>query len=338
MRHYYVLLLLIVLSGCDTKATDTKVVHETKTNEPKIVDDLVHPEQGLFATGYKYIYFGMIDYKDRTVQEDSLLFPPFPGLVHQSVYAMCPKDTCFSEYAVLALRCPPIAPLLNWLSDMVYTFVQECPIGNGLQTYNGKRLNIPKKHFNSADDICNYYMGWLRHAYDKWHCTGEGDHDTFNEQAGLLIADSWNAANLYTFYRIDWYDAMSCGNNTQESWWTVDATSGKCLGLEDFIVLEQLDTLASLTMPRLVNSNGEYYIQQFKYDPSEYTQILMRADGCALIPEGLIFFFYPYNIGAGVDGQYEAIIPYQELNGILREPLSTAVTSSVDIQMNPEYL
>ena len=328
MKHFYLILFLLVLAGCGTKTKTTIDGQEAKTIEPTIVEDLVYPEQGLFATDYKYLYFGKIGYKDRFVHEDSLLFPPIPGLVHQSVFAMCPKDTCFSEYTVLALRCPPIAPLLYWLSDAVHTFTQECPIGNGLQTYNNKEINIPKKRFKSAKDICEYYTGQLRHTYAKWHCTGEGDSDSYNEQAGLLIADSWNTGNLYTFYRIDWYDWMSGGNNARESWWTVDATSGKCLGLEDFIVPEQLDSLASLTMPRLVNGNGEYFIRQYRFEPSEYTAVLRRADGCALIPEGLIFYFYPYNLGSGADGQYEAVIPYQELNGILREPLSTVLVPS----------
>ncbi len=66
-------------------------------------------------------------------------------------------------------------------------------------------------------------------------------------------------------------------------------------------------------MRRLVNGNRDHFVHHRRCDPSEYTDILHRADGCALIKEGLIIYFYPYNLGAGADGEYEAVIPYDEL-------------------------
>ena len=299
-----------------------------KKNNSAVVEDLVYPSEGLFSTDYKYLFFGKIGYTERSFQEDTLVFPPIEGLIHKSAYAFCPTDTCFAEHAVLALRCPPIETLLNWVSDTVNTFAHECPIGNGLLTYNEKELSIPKKHFKSADAICDYYTGQLQHAYDNWHCTGEGDHNSLNEQAGLLIADCWSTGNLYTFYRIDWYDWMSCGNNARESWWTVDSSTGNLLSLNDLILPEKVDTLADMLMHRLVNGGGEYLIRQYDWKPEEYKGVLERANGCALIPEGMVFYYYPYNLGSGADGQYEAVIPYEMLGGILKETLSSALVPS----------
>lgn len=313
---FILILLLLVCCGGPNKKTET------------VKPDLVYPEQGLFATDYEYLFFGRLGYEERTFKEDTLLFPPIEGLVHGSAYAMCPTDTCFAEYAVLALRCPPIQPLLDWVADTVNTFVHECPIGNGLLTYKDQQLDIPTKHLKSDKEICDYYIGQLRHAYDGWRCTGEGDHDSLNEQSGLLLADCWNTGNLYTFYRIDWYDWLSCGNNARESWWTVDATSGRLLSLEDLILPEKLDTLAALMMPRLINGKDSFIRAQYPYKPEEYIDVLQRANGCALIPEGLVFYFYPYNLGSGADGQYEAVIPYEELEGFLKEPLSMILVSS----------
>ena len=292
--------------------------------------DVVCPNEGFFATDFKYSFFGKIGYREREFQEDTLVYPPIEGMVHKSAFVMCPADTCVAEYAVLALRCPPIEPLLNWVSDTVNTFVHECPIGNGLLTYNEKQLDIPVKHLKSDKAICDYYIGQLQHAYDDWQCTGEGDHDNINEQAGLLLADCWHTGNLYTFYRIDWYDWMSAGNNARESWWTVDATSGKLLDLSDFILPDKLDTLAALMMPRLINGKNSFMLDQYPYKPEEYTGVLQRANGCALIPEGMVFYFYPYNLGSGADGQYEAVIPYEELEGILKEPLSMVLHQSTE--------
>ena len=311
MKYRYLILFLLLLACCTPKKKTVAVKPE-----------LVYPEQGLIATEGKYLSFGQIGSWDRSFQDDTLLFPPIEGLVHRSAYAMCPKDTCFAEYVVLALRCPPVQPLLDWVADTVNTFAQGCPIGNGMLTYNDKPLDIPVKHLKTDKEICDYYIGQLRHVYDGWHCTGEGDHDSFNEQAGLLLVDCWNTGNLCTFYRIDWYDWMSCGNNARESWWTVDATCGKLLSLSDFILPDKLDTLAALMMPRLINDKDSFILDQYPYKPEEYTGILQRANGCALIAEGLVIYFYPYNLSFGADGEYEAVIPYVELQGILKENLA----------------
>lgn len=321
MRHYYILLIMLIAACCGTKK-QTNVAGENNDVDKACVitikEDLVYPEQGFFSTDYKYLFFGRIGYEDRKFKEDMLVFPPIPGLVHKSAYAFCPTDTCFAEYAVLALRCPPIRPLLDWVSDTVYNFVQECPIGNALSTYHDKELDIPKKHLKSDKAICEYYINQLRHAYDNWRCTGEGDHNMLNEQAGLLIADCWHTGNLYTFYRIDWYDWMSCGNNARESFWTVDATTGNLLTLSDFILPNKMEDLAVLMMQRLVNGSGEYLVRQYDYDSLEFMGVLQRADGSALIPEGLIIYFYPYNLSSGADGEYEAVIPYEELSDIMK--------------------
>lgn len=311
-----------------SKETTTILSDSEKKKTVAVKPELVYPEQGLIATEGKYLSFGQIGSWDRSFQDDTLLFPPIEGLVHRSAYAMCPKDTCFAEYVVLALRCPPVQTLLDWVADTVNTFAQGCPIGNSLLTYNDKPLDIPVKHLKTDKEICDYYIGQLRHVYDGWHCTGEGDHDSFNEQAGLLLVDCWNSGNLCTFYRIDWYDWMSCGNNARESWWTVDATSGKLLSLSDFILPDKLDTLAALMMPRLINDKDSFILDQYPYKPEEYTGILQRANGCALIHEGLVFYFYPYNLGSGADGQYEAVIPYEELEGILIDNLAIAIVPS----------
>ena len=321
MTHrIYQLIILLVLISCSSKKAAVTVV-----------DDLMCPSEGLFATDYKYVFFGKIGYNDRSFKEDTLLYPPIEGLVHGSVFTMCPVDTCFAERSVFALRCPPIQPLLDWVADTLNTFAHECPIGNGLLTYNEKELDIPNKHFATVDDLCDYYIDQLNHAYDKWHCTGEGDHNVINEQAGLLLADCWKIENLYTFYRIDWYDWLSAGNNVRESWWTVDATSGRLLRLDDLVVPEMKDSLAILMMPRLINASKEYFIRKYDFNSQDSIGILERADGVALIPEGLVIYFYPYNLGSGADGEFEAVIPYDKLDGLLKEPLSAAlIPSSLD--------
>ena len=320
MRKLYIILILLLLASCGPrKAAKTVIVNIACPEEDAEPEPELEVIQDSLSKAYKYVYFGKIGFMERSFQEDTLVFPPIEGLVHRSAYAMCPTDTCVAEYAVLALRCPPIQPLLNWVADTVRAFVNECPIGNGLSEYYGRKVTIPTKHLKSDKEICDYYIGQLNHVYDNWHCNGEGDHDVINEQAGLLLADCWSSGNLYTFHRMDWYDWLSCGNNIRESWWTVNAKTGKLLTLKDFVLPGKNDSLATLMMAHLANYGGELYVDQ--YPSRNNLEVLSLADGCALLPEGLIIYFYPYILSYGADGEYKAVIPYAELEGILKKDL-----------------
>lgn len=118
---------------------------------------------------------------------------------------------------------------------------------------------------------------------------------------------------------MDWYDWLSGGNNTRESWWTVNAKTGKLLTLKDFVMPGKKDSLARLMMAHLANDKGEFYAAQYPDALRNKLEVLSWANGCALTSEGLVIYFYPYNLGSGADGQYNAVIPYAKLDGILKK-------------------
>lgn len=304
-----------------------KARNDSSKTEIQVKEDLVHPAGGGIATDFKYLNFGRIGHYDRSFKEDTLVFPPIEGLVHKTAFSMCPTDTCFSEYVVLALRCPPVQTLLNWVSDTVRSFIKEFPLGHRMAITAGNPKE--KKSLTSDKAICDYFINQLQHAYDDWHCTGgdDHDHDVLNYQAGLLISDCWSSKNLCTFYIIEWMDLAGNGYNSQESYLTIDARSGKPMSISDLIHPDKFDSLAALMMPRLINGKKEYYIRQVDIAPEEYIGILNRANGCALISEGLIIYYYAYNLGFGCDGQYEAVIPYKELVGLLNTAVSPQSTN-----------
>ena len=87
---------------------------------------------------------------------------------------------------------------------------------------------------------------------------------------------------------MDWYDWLSCGNNTRESWWTVNAKTGKLLTLDDMVRQEKKDSLSTLMMAQLVNGRVELYAEQYAEASRNKLEILSRADGSALTSEGLV--------------------------------------------------
>lgn len=275
------------------------------------------PTVGTTSVDSDLFYFGQIGYRARTFRERSLHFPAIPELSHRSVYALCPKDTCFAEYAVLALRCPPVQTLLDWVSERVCAFANSCVSPDPISEDDSKR--IKKQKSQSANSICEYYIQELGKTFKSWPCNGYGDSDSINEQNGLLIVDCWKSGPLYTFYEGTWYDMMSSGDTTQKSYRTIDSRTGKELTLSDFVDPANYSRLSRLLMPRLANEKNQLLINQYS---STYTiddkNLVSLADGYALIREGLIIYYHPYTLGTGADGAYQAIIPYIELEGILK--------------------
>ena len=71
-------------------------------------------------------------------------------------------------------------------------------------------------------------------------------------------------------------------------------------------------------MKYLKNFKGElWYYPDFEWVPTDPLELLKAMNGCALIREGLIIYYHPYEIGCGADGQFNAIIPYGQIKGLL---------------------
>lgn len=275
------------------------------------------PTIGTGASVPDLYHFGKIGYRDRSFREDALRFPAIQGLSHKSVYALCQKDTCFAEYAVLALRCPPVQTLLDWMSERVCDFANSCAFP-GLASKNGSK-RIKQQILKSADSICEHYAKEIGNIFNGNQCPGNGDSDSINEQNGLLMTDCWQSGPFYTFYEGTWYDMLSNGDTTQNSYLTIDSRTGKELTLPDFVDPANYDALSALMMPRLFNSHDELLVKKYSgiYSVDD-KGVLANASGCALIREGLIIYFYPYNLASGADGACQAIIPYNKLEGILK--------------------
>ena len=97
----------------------------------------------------------------------------------------------------------------------------------------------------------------------------------------------------------------SCGCPSYAEYITLCKQTGNVMGVRDIVTAETKDDIAnSLYLEyckekttkgfTLGNVNGEYLIE--------------NANGIALINEGTLFFFCPYNIGCGAEGQCNLII------------------------------
>lgn len=263
--------------------------------------------------GYKYVFFGEVSPWCREPGIDNTTLPPIPGLKYRSCAVLCEKDTCFASRAVLALRCPENPVLLDWASSRAATYTDWCKSG----MYGPQ----PEKYVvgESSADICNKYILQMKKAFQHQKCSG--NNGSPNEQFGFLLTDCWKTDRYCTFYEATWYDLMSCGDNTRESYFSVDLNTGKVATLADFVPENKWQELAEIMLKYLRNGNGNIWRHpDFDWVPSDSLALLKDMNGCALIREGLIIYYYPYEIGCGADGQFNAVIPYIELKELLLSP------------------
>lgn len=172
-------------------------------------------------------YFGMIDPKETDdANADMQPMPPIKGLYHNSCMFSCPEDGCFRKRDILALRCPDVAKLKQWMCVRAHAFAEDCSNGEECASHS----RIPQnKNLESAKEICDFYVAKTEEAISQYECKdSEGDFVPL-EQHGMLITDVWKRGDLYTFFISSWYDCMSCGDNTRRTYMTVDSKTGKAL-------------------------------------------------------------------------------------------------------------
>ena len=310
MKHVIYLLPLILLTvSCGTR--NRNIGSATPSDDQ--VTPVVRTTISYATTDYKYCFFGYLDNPKEAYDEDTLSFPPIEGLVHKTGVNVCPIDSCHANYYVLAAHCPDNVVLRKWLSRKFREYAD-----NGDICYEWKLGAAEREtdaiEFDSLEEMCSYYIDVL---------TKNGDYGTCPEMGlihpseyGFLLADCWNKGELCTFYEIMWGND---GHFAHEAYHTVDARTGKDLTLADFVAPENYDSLSTLLMPRILCGDGDTLISQ---SPEHYSvndkNVLRKLSSCALIEEGLIIYFFPYNLNAGNYGEYEAIIQYDKLDGILR--------------------
>ena len=266
---------------------------------------------------FDYVFFGQAEPYDREPVVDISTLPPISGLKYRSYITFCPKDTCFSSRAVISVRCPEDSVLLGWASKRAASFANWCMNGCIVSQESRNILSV-----SSSADICNQYIKQIANTWNEQTCLEDGDHNYPNEQFGLLLTDCWRTEKYCTFYEAKWYDWMSCGDNTEESYYSVNTKTGEVATITDFVKEEDMSKLATIMMRYLKNYRGEIWSGPvFDWISSEPLKLLKAMNGCAMIREGLVIYYHPYEIGCGAEGQYNAVIPYSVLREkeLLRE-------------------
>ncbi len=303
-----------------TEMHENVILHQfgSTEKEAKTVCDTIprKPQKGLVERprllgragelGFKYNgLFGRIARWEDRHKDIAPDLPPLKGMKYRTFTTRLPKARSFSR-DILAVRCPENDTLLSWAANMVAP-----RYGVAIQ---------PGKRFKSSGDIADFVMD-NKIASDK-RIASYKDIDKefivedwdFNEQEGILVADVWHSGDIFTFFYSSWIDS-GCHLSTRESWFTINAVTGKEYTLFDFIDKRDEAALIDLVVKYLWNHHDRWvdlYPDRFQ----EYPEWLTNYSGAALTKNGLIVYYHAPWIGCYADGQFNAVIPYEELESL----------------------
>lgn len=162
----------------------------------------------------------------------------------------------------------------------------------------------------SREQMCSYYY----YASGGDHFKVVQDKPEVYEQYAIFLGYAMITEEYFTMEENTWYDDnYSCGNKEKTSWFTVNRETGKELSLYDIIDKQYRKDFNKLLIQHLCNAGG-YWKDNHSWD---LESICNQYNGIALVPEGVIVYYHPYKIGSGAEGQFNSLIPYEEVKDML---------------------
>lgn len=278
--------------------------HSTEEDGDSVVE-MDSTTVSLTTFGLEFTSDPRLGFKDGSVK-----MPNLKGLHTSSRWAYCKKDSCNTGYYVVGIRCPQEKHVRSWVDNKLWDTMKE----------KGYEKKAPRRIVNNTSipihKVSDFYLNQWQSFYNHYLndfiiCENDGKYPT--EQFGLIITDVWQNGNYYTMCVHDWYDMMSNGCPYTTSFYTINASTGKEVSLNDIVSIKDNKRLEKLLKGKLA------WMRKQRCDfPLQKIDFLEECTGVALVKEGLLIYFHPYTIGVGSEGQYNVVIPYGQLekNGI----------------------
>lgn len=159
----------------------------------------------------------------------------------------------------------------------------------------------------SSEDFSNYCSSIFDYVDNL--CSAE-DSDTLYLilpfRVALVACRVYNDEDVATYIfeaSVDYNG--SCGCPSGATYCTFDKKTGRMLGYDDFFVPESVDSINKL----LDLEHCREYKKRYDSDYYEGHSIFTGKQECvALVKEGFLFYYEPYSIGCGAEGQYNLIL------------------------------
>ena len=252
--------------------------------------------------GFKYNdLFGRIKTLSDSIPDILKDLPPLKGLKYRTYTISCKKDSCITSRSIIAVRCPKDSVLLRWVCKSIEEW----------DTLSRGSLS-DQESLRSSGEIVTFYINKIK---ERGPIICEGDIGwKILEQSGCLVADVWHSKDLCTLFTSYWNDSGAVVR-AFESWRTINAVTGKAYSLFDFIDKRDEAAFIDLIAKYLWN-HQDRWVDKYPDQFSEHPEWLLDCSGAALTKNGLIVYYHAPGIGCYADGQFNAVIPYEELESL----------------------
>ena len=305
MKHYFILLMMAaiaVLAPIGVGAVPFTPVGETSAPAAKTPMDLF---LGMDADS-DYSYTG----------SDSLLYL-FPGLIMQekdATWYVSEDDFDMKFRCSLGLYIDKDYP-----SEAVFRKLEaaiDSALVFGLEPYGGmddqpafrlREANTPKTALQILEfgsQVFDMYTNQMKASKP------ESAYEQVPEARWCLVVHKvYDEGDQATYLFESSYDINgSNGCPSQAHYLTFDKNTARVLLPEDVIAIYGEEDLKSQLWDAYQEARAE---REFGDDDTAVSpdELISEVSGCAIINEGIMFYYLPYIIGCGAEGEYNLVIP-----------------------------
>ena len=137
----------------------------------------------------------------------------------------------------------------------------------------------------------------------------ESAYEQIPEGRWCLVAHKvYDKGDQATYMVVVSYDINgSNGCPSQALYWTLDKKTGRLLQSKDIIAMYEEEDLKSQLWNAYIEASKERGLDEdmIMLEPEN---LLSEVSGCAIINEGILFYYLPYVIGSGAEGEYFLVL------------------------------
>lgn len=303
INFLYIMLLVLCFYSCNRNKSTKQPI--TENNQEVVPSDTL-------PLGIQFRL------KCEQMEKDSLL----PGLKCYSFEVPC-YDTCIYSLTVdIKMQYPelPDNSYASYENNNGLRRFYSCQLCDWVESITGKKPNvyIPKTFTWSADSLAHYYSIKLseiagkqlkrNHHDEEMHyqhgIAGSASISMFevlrNEKyATICVYEFYGLSGMYHYYY-------------KYSYYTVDINDGGAiyLGFNRIFKKESANSVLELLAKGLVEARFGIgrQVEDYHRDFSG-----LKTDQVALVPEGVLFYYAPYEQGCFSEGQINVILPYDSI-------------------------
>ena len=180
------------------------------------------------------------------------------------------------------------------------TFINLCSYWESKSTLNAIRKN------NMPHDLTGIFRFMERTAQ---YITNDKKvmnriRDWYSAGVDVVCRKVYETSDIVTFGLYSYVDYHGpCGNNIRIRYYTVDKSSGHVLSVNELLKTYSKEQLNRKLLEQYKCISNNYIVGY-----SDSVDYVSAADGCAIVKDGTLFYYLPYNLGSGAEGQYNLVI------------------------------